>query len=133
MPTQTLINGQPTIALTAMETERLAEMLDCLSSEALALANVLTAPQIQIVRACILDWDEVGDDGTMIDGGRDALDYDPQRNRRIIREILLRIAGSYAKSNGLTFTAASSLGSSGGTLSGLFTVASPGSTCLGSW
>jgi hypothetical protein len=104
-----------------METERLAEMLDCLSSEAVLVAAAISAPQIQIVRACIIDWDEVGDDGTQIDGGRDALDYDPQRNRKIIRDILWRIA----RGTGVTLTIGGVFGGSGSSGGGFFTTVSP--------
>lgn len=96
MATRAQIEAQPTTPLTDVEREIVRQILgiDGRSTSAVyqdsdARMSALSGPQNQLVRALILDYDDLSLDTTRMAGN--GLDYDPTRNRMLIAAELRRL------------------------------------------
>ena len=98
MATRSVIEAQDTTPLDSLERELVRQIINLTGRpgtatyiESEARMDALTASQCQIIRALILDYDEISLDTTRIFGGSRGADISAQRDREAIATELRRM------------------------------------------
>lgn len=98
MPTLTQIQGKPSTPLDSLEREIVRQLLSITGKagsatyvESETRMNLLTPSQCQLVRGLLEDYDDISLDTTKALGGKQGVNYDPERDKEAIARELRRI------------------------------------------